>query len=541
MSSSSEPKAWRSRMGDLATRLWFALPAIGVFIDGTLSYSLSKVWYDVFHVYWFRMDAPPFCDAEYPCDHTKSSQMELWLATALFLVCAVLNLAAKRHQAQVPSLTSTPGVTAMATGAALGDAMMSWRAELFASSSPSWCDAAAFSDCTYINMTVAVGYTLCGAVAVAAILPLTQHIECGDSAMSDMIENWLETVFRLFMKAICTSVMMLWNSTLTEWSTLGVARPKLLARVVGEGGLMDPATAEAVRWSVELQRIDLLHTHFFWAATVTYFGSIIAARAGSLEAHLKVQLARRRAKIAALAKKNSGGATIGGARIGGAASAAKATAFGGRGWALQLRVLTELSKLTQTTLGWVAGCAWTLVSTDLFPPTYWDPDYDAQGPRVLVYNFLYATTLTALAMLYLLYTGTDPEAVWGADKTRRQDVERSFLTGAMSFFVGWQWIVVVRDVTVVAYRGVGVDAVAAASAGWDMGVATALLVALLFSAAFFWGMNAWHLMNDWVGGSREREESAIKARVEEAAVAEVEAELAVEEAMATASSGSHAA
>ena len=48
-------------------------------------------------------------------------------------------------------------------------------------------------------------------------------------------------------------------------------------------------------------------------------------------------------------------------------------------------------------------------------------------------------------------------------------------------------------------------------------------------------------MNDWVGGSREREESAIKARVEEAAVAEVEAELAVEEAMATASSGSHAA
>ena len=51
-------------------------------------------------------------------------------------------------------------------------------------------------------------------------------------------------------------------------------------------------------------------------------------------------------------------------------------------------------------------------------------------------------------------------------------------------------------------------------------------------AAFFAGMSQWITLNDWIDGSREKEEADIKARVEEAAVAEAEAELAAEEAAA---------
>ena len=95
----------------------------------------------------------------------------------------------------------------------------------------------------------------------------------------------------------------------------------------------------------------------------------------------------------------------------------------------------------QGTLGWVAGCAWTDVATNLFPTLSAPPSV-----VVLLANVLVALALSAAAVLWLVVTGEDPNTVPWASLLKREDVEQYFITGAASFFVGWAWVLVVRDV-----------------------------------------------------------------------------------------------
>jgi len=215
--------------------------------------------------------------------------------------------------------------------------------------------------------------------------------------------------------------MTLWTAVLTKWSSFGVDRPNLYAHDAAAhstGPEVETLLKSRAQY-IQLQQVDLRHTHLFWAATTTWAGSL-----------LSVGIAKAQAAYVAPRKAHPGGATL----------------------SMPEQTLSELLRLMQTTLGWVAGCAWTDVATDLWPPTYWDPDPDAHGWKVLLLNALWATVLTACAAAYLVLTQTSASEVWGAETTDRDDVERSFITGAFSFFVGWQWVIVLRDVTVSVYR-----------------------------------------------------------------------------------------
>ena len=96
----------------------------------------------------------------------------------------------------------------------------------------------------------------------------------------------------------------------------------------------------------------------------------------------------------------------------------------------------------------MTGCAWTDVVADLYPPQSWDPDDDAHGSVVILLNLGWALLLTALSVGFLC-ADVDPDGVF--DATSRDDVERSFITGALIFFVGWQWNIVHRNVVSVVY------------------------------------------------------------------------------------------
>ena len=151
--------------------------------------------------------------------------------------------------------------------------------------------------------------------------------------------------------------------------------------------------------------------------------------------------------------------------------------YGGK--AMGVLTATELSNLAQSTLGWVSGCAWTDVAIDLFPPTNWDPDPDARGYLVLVLNSAWALFLSVASVAYLTATSKKGQDAFYADQMDRGEVERSFLTGAMSFFVGWAWVVVIRAVCILAYRS------KAGPLEGD-GTAVVFLVVVLLTAAFFW-------------------------------------------------------
>ena len=97
------------------------------------------------------------------------------------------------------------------------------------------------------------------------------------------------------------------------------------------------------------------------------------------------------------------------------------------------------------------------MATDLWPYTYADPDPDAGSVLVVLLNALWALILTGFAVLYLVLTYRSPnQAVLDnvPETTDRLNIEKAFLTGALSFFVGWQWVILVRDIDVFFYRSI---------------------------------------------------------------------------------------
>ena len=97
------------------------------------------------------------------------------------------------------------------------------------------------------------------------------------------------------------------------------------------------------------------------------------------------------------------------------------------------------------------------MATDLWPYTYADPDPDAGSLLVVALNALWALILTGLAVVYLVLTQRSANEAFLEnlpDTADRLNIEKAFLTGAFSFFVGWQWVVLIRDIEVYLYRSI---------------------------------------------------------------------------------------
>ena len=244
------------------------------------------------HVYIFRLDAKPFCDGHIPCAHNTGAWREGLLTLGLYVACATINEISRLPRlSRVPSISTVPGMTAMMVGWALGDTLVEWRQELLSAYPDALC-VVELGDCTGSSILAATVLTVLGGLLVAALLPLSRSTECGSGAIVDRIEDWIETFFRLLSKSIATSLMVLWTTVLTEFELLGIDRSIAAAGArrleEGEAALVElEPSGGGGDVAARLQRISLVHTHIFWAAAITWAGSLIATQAEKLEARMQ--------------------------------------------------------------------------------------------------------------------------------------------------------------------------------------------------------------------------------------------------------------
>ena len=84
----------------------------------------------------------------------------------------------------------------------------------------------------------------------------------------------------------------------------------------------------------------------------------------------------------------------------------------------RLQASIEFSNLIQGTLGWVAGCAWTDISTIIFP------SMNVRSPSLISFasNVGVALFYTTLAMVWIIFTGEDPSTTPWNEVLNREDV-----------------------------------------------------------------------------------------------------------------------
>ena len=110
----------------------------------------------------------------------------------------------------------------------------------------------------------------------------------------------------------------------------------------------------------------------------------------------------------------------------------------------------QMLMLFEKVLSWIAGCAWTDVffASHAADPTGW----------LTFKDFAVAVALTVLALAWMVLTGGIDDKVLGLEQGSRADgsevdrshVESYFLVYSGSFFVGWSWVVVLRDLAAIS-------------------------------------------------------------------------------------------
>jgi hypothetical protein len=127
-----------------------------------------------------------------------------------------------------------------------------------------------------------------------------------------------------------------------------------------------------------------------------------------------------------------------------AASDGAARAAAGLDWrALCVQYLL----LLEATFGWVTGCAWTDALVAYTPLG----ENTIERPWVAAEDVLVASAFTALGVLWLVSSGQAVGASAAVVHHARAHAEAAFATNALCFFVGWSWVVVLRDGTAMVF------------------------------------------------------------------------------------------
>jgi hypothetical protein len=385
-----------------------ALASVGNFLDSTTAYILSKTWHDLLSTYVFGLHPMPFCSSKFginSCSAPAPSGIQFSYAFFILLVGTGLRMLAQTDRFKhLPGIDSVPSMVGMCVGWAYGDACLELLDEMV-KAQPALCgtpfsaDPGMPRDCTQFNVLMSTALLLVASLLIGLLQPFTKNIEFGNGKFIDTVEDALETVWILLSKGCATAVMVVWTSTLTKLELNGISS----------------STPSVVR----------THMHIFWAIAITLSGSLLCSTLERAECWLQRQEQQQEKRLfdAVDAEKAVEGAQK---------SAAIHRSIN------RLSAYIEGSNLMQATLGWVAGVAWTDVALDMFPML-------SQPPTLinLMMNIGASLVLTLLSVLYLVLTADNCRIV---DLTDRAQVEKHFLVGAMSFFAGWGWVLVIRDV-----------------------------------------------------------------------------------------------
>jgi len=206
-------KLWAFIVGPL-----FPERTVGCFIEGTITYTLSKTINDLVTSYILDINPRAFCGED--CKAKASSSVFFTYALCTLPVAALVKrIAASKRLSHVPSIDTVAPMVGMVVGWGAGDAFTQLLVELKAEYSATLCSEPLYDgappNCSSFNFAYAAALTLVSALAIALVQPLTKSIECGSSAVIDSLEDWLKSVWQLVSKGFATAVMIVWNTTLS--------------------------------------------------------------------------------------------------------------------------------------------------------------------------------------------------------------------------------------------------------------------------------------------------------------------------------------
>ena len=276
----------------------------------------------------------------------------------------------------------------------------------------SWMAAEGGTDCSLVDVGYAVALTLLSALLLLFIMPFTRKIELGDGALVDWLEELLEDTWSMVARGLSVIVMVQWYDACVH-----IPNPK--------GATVDPACVHhAVGY-----RLDVL-----WAFTSTYLGTLLSTYLERMENGLLQWQQERGAPNAA--DQNG--------KMPAVRTAGQCNANSGTGLTSDVSNLSfekackQFSDLLQASVAWVVGCAWVDVVVATFPSLDAYPSL-----QITAWNGLVAVAVLLLAVLWFALSGTTYDLGISDD---RDSMEKYILTSSLSFFVGWVWLVFVRNV-----------------------------------------------------------------------------------------------
>ena len=388
--SESACAALETLVASLRVAMRQASPATAFFLTDTAAYTTSKLWDDLINSHILELSPLYYCGDNIqgrPCTPVAEAWDQFVYAAALLIFGAIiLHVTERRLPQHAPVIFSMIG---MLFGWALGRAFQQLFNEIETDRlAPLGCDTERIEDrpwsCHVAHDYRYMTYALLVTLMSAAFIALLQPLT--------PIFRHASTLLALVNKGAATVAMILWNDSQAAFVTRGVEGPH----------------AAAVK-------AKLL---FFFALALTFGGGGLAVLSARTRHRLQVQ----------------------------AASSAVSSAV--------TRTSIQLLMQLENTLGWQAGCAWTDFVVALSPtfgdvPTTW---------TVLASDAFQASGLTLGAIAFIIATTTAAAAAGGLESGRqaalqvasgreenREERERYFLTCALSFFVGWAWVIVARD------------------------------------------------------------------------------------------------
>ncbi len=210
-------------------------------------------------------------------------------------------------------------------------------------------------------------------------------------------EDFLEDLVAMINRGCAVVIMVWWYNTLYTGEYLNV-----------------PGDSE---WNLKME-VQVLYT-----LSTTYLASILSARLERQEAIL-LKDGLCFGCICGKIEKDEDGKT-------------KKDEDGNEIYPVLVKSLKGLSDMIQNALSFVVGCAWSDIITLLFLTLG-----QAPTPVVLLKNVGITVGLTLIVAYFIVVTGKKYEL---ADAASREATELFLLINGAAFFVGWTWLVVIRD------------------------------------------------------------------------------------------------